>query len=322
MKDFPAEVQVSAFAEDVLHGLRQTPKRIAPKYFYDDEGSRIFRQIMQLPEYYPTRCEYGILEQHKDEILQSVADSGRAFELIELGAGDGLKTKVLLRHFLGQSVPFSYVPIDISAQALRDLCGELEAELPGLPLKPVEDEYFAALDNLQHDTSARKVILFLGSNIGNFTKAEALDFLGRLRAKMNRGDWLLVGFDLKKHPAVILNAYNDASGVTKAFNINLLRRINRELDADFDLSRFDHYPLYNPETGEARSYLVSQTQQSVRIGGLDATFDFAEGEVVHTEISRKYTIAEMEDLARNAGFQVFDTFTDEKKYFADVLLRV
>ncbi len=322
MKDFPAEVQISAFAEDVLHGLRQTPKRIAPKYFYDDEGSRIFRQIMQLPEYYPTRCEYQILEQHKEDVLRAVAGSGRAFDLIELGAGDGLKTKVLLRHFLAQATAFSYVPIDISAQALHDLCDGLNRELPALHLQPIEDEYFAALGNLRQDISTPKVILFLGSNIGNFTKAEALDFLNRLRGKMNPGDWLLVGFDLKKHPAVILNAYNDASGVTKAFNINLLRRINRELDADFDLSRFDHYPLYNPETGEARSYLVSQVRQSVRIGGLDATFDFAEGEVIHTEISRKYTIAEMEDLARNAGFQVFDTFTDEKKYFADVLLRV
>ena len=322
MKDFPAEVQISPFAEDVLHGLRQTPKRIAPKYFYDDEGSRIFRQIMQLPEYYPTRCEYAILEQHKDAVLRAVAGAGQTFELIELGAGDWLKTKVLLRHFLAQSAAFSYVPIDISAQALHGLCDGLQRELPALHLQPIEDEYFAALENLRKDASTRKVILFLGSNIGNFTKAEALDFLERLRGKMNPGDWLLIGFDLKKHPAVILNAYNDASGVTKAFNINLLRRINRELDADFDLSRFDHYPLYNPETGEARSYLVSQTQQSVRIGGLDATFAFAEGEVIHTEISRKYTIAEMQDLARNAGFQVFDTFTDEKNYFADVLLRV
>ncbi len=322
MKDLLAEVQISPFAEDVLHGLRQTPKRVAPKYFYDDEGSRIFRQIMQLPEYYPTRCEYAILEQHKDAVLQAVAGSGQTFELIELGAGDGLKTKVLLRHFLAQSAAFSYVPIDISAQALHDLCDGLQRELPALHLQPMEDEYFAALENLRQDTSTRKVILFLGSNIGNFTKTEALDFLSRLRAKMNPGDWLLVGFDLKKHPAVILNAYNDASGVTKAFNLNLLRRINRELDADFDLSRFDHYPIYNPETGEARSYLVSQARQSVRIGGLDATFDFAEGEVMHTEISRKYTITEMKDLAQHAGFQVSDTFTDEKNYFADVLLRV
>ena len=322
MKYFPAEVQISPFAEDVLHGLRQTPKRIPPKYFYDDEGSRIFRQIMQLPEYYPTRCEYEILEQNKAAILRSVADSGRAFDLIELGAGDGLKTKVLLRHFLAQSVPFSYVPVDISAQALRELCDGIRQELPGLHLQPMEDEYFAALENLRQDASTRKVILFLGSNIGNFTKAEALDFLNRLRGKMNSGDWLLVGFDLKKHPAVILNAYNDASGVTKAFNINLLRRINRELDADFDLSRFGHYPLYHPETGEARSYLVSQARQSVRIGGLDATFAFAEGEVIHTEISRKYTVAEMEKLARNAGFQVAGTFTDRKNYFADVLLEV
>ena len=321
MKNLAPEIQISPFAEDVLHGLSQTPKRIPPQYFYDDEGSRIFRQIMQLPEYYPTRCEYEILEQNKDVIMRLMAGSGQPFDLIELGAGDGLKTKVLLRHFLARSAAFSYIPVDISARALHELADGIKREMPGLNLQPLESEYFAALENLRQDWPARKAILFLGSNIGNFTGAEALDFLALLRGKMNPGDCLLLGFDLKKHPAVILNAYNDASGVTKAFNINLLRRINRELDADFDLAQFDHYPIYNPETGEARSYLVSKTGQQVCIGSLRETFDFVEGEIIHTEISRKYTVAEMESLAAQAGFRVAGVFTDSRNYFADMLLQ-
>ena len=310
-----------AFIDEVRTGLQKTPKRLSSRFFYDAEGSRIFQAIMRTPEYYLTRSEYEILDTHKGGLLQLFAPDDRPFELVELGAGDGLKTKLLLGHFGKKKANFAYVPVDISADALDGLVADVSQQWPHLQLRPRHTDYLKALEQLSEESGARRVVLFLGSNIGNFTPDEAIDFYRQLHHRLQPGDLVLTGFDLQKHPAIIHAAYNDQQGLTKAFNLNLLRRINRELDADFDLAAFDHYETYSPETGEARSYLVSQKAQNVQVGALSMAVSFQYGEIIHTEISRKFTRAQIEQLAQHSGFSVAGWFTDAKGYFADVVFR-
>ncbi|GAB3784705.1 L-histidine N(alpha)-methyltransferase [Spirosoma horti] len=309
----------SDLANEVRTGLQATPKRLSSRFFYDAEGSRLFAEIMRSPDYYLTRSEYEILETHKAAMLQQFSPDKRSFELVELGAGDGLKTKILLGFFESQKADFTYAPIDISADALEGLVTDLRRQWPDLPLSPRHDDYFSALELLSQETDNRKVVLFLGSNIGNFAPDDAVDFYQQLHDRLKPGDMVLTGFDLQKNPAVIHTAYNDREGLTKAFNLNLLRRINRELEANFDLDSFDHYETYNPENGEARSYLVSQKAQPVTIKALDLQVSFQAGEIIHTEISRKFSRVQIEQLASQTGFTVTSLFTDSKGYFADVV---
>jgi len=308
-----------ALAEEVRTGLQKTPKRLSSRFFYDAEGSRIFQAIMHAPEYYLTRSEYEILDTQKAELLRLFQPDGRPFELVELGAGDGLKTKVLLSYFVEQDVSFTYAPVDISADALDGLAADIRRQWPDMRLNPRHDDYFNALEQLSAESDARRVVLFLGSNIGNFSPEEAVDFYQQISDRLRPGDLVLTGFDLRKHPAVIHAAYNDRQGLTRAFNLNLLRRLNRDLDATFDLSTFDHYESYNPENGEARSYLVSQKAQIVRINALDMDVPFDYGEIIHTEISRKFAPTDINGLAQLTGFSVTGWLTDCKGYFADVL---
>lgn len=317
-----------ALVEEVRTGLQKMPKRLSSRFFYDAEGSRIFQQIMHTPEYYLTRSEYEILDTYKAELLHLFASGSRIdtpdnqpFELVELGAGDGLKTKILLGFFNERGADFTYAPVDISVDALTGLTADLRRQWPDLRLNPQHDDYFRALERLSTESTVRKVVLFLGSNVGNFTPDEAADFYQQLYDRLRPGDLVLTGFDLQKHPAVIHAAYNDRQGLTRAFNLNLLRRINRELDANFDLSTFDHYEVYNPETGEARSYLVSQKTQTVRVGALAMDVPFGYGEIIHTEISRKFTRPQIEQLAERTGFAVSGWFTDCKGYFTDVVFQ-
>ena len=310
-----------AFIDEVRTGLQKSPKRLSSRFFYDAEGSRLFQAIMSAPEYYLTQSEYEILATYKADLLRLFAPADRPFELVELGAGDGLKTKLLLDHFGDQKADFTYVPVDISADALDGLVADVSQQWPDLCVQPRHGDYFNALEQLSETSDAGRVILFLGSNIGNFTPDEAIDFYRRLHERLRPGDLVLTGFDLQKHPAIIHAAYNDEQGLTRAFNLNLLRRINRELDADFDLSAFDHYENYSPETGEARSYLVSQGAQTVQIGLLNMVVSFQDGEIIHTEISRKFTRSQIEQLTRRTGFSMAGWFTDSKNYFADVIFR-
>ncbi|GAA4412021.1 L-histidine N(alpha)-methyltransferase [Nibrella viscosa] len=313
-----------ALAEEVRTGLVKTPKRLSSRFFYDAEGSRLFQEIMHTPEYYLTRSEYEILDTSKDDLLQLFAADNRPFDLVELGAGDGLKTKILLSYFQEKEANFTYVPIDISQSALDGLTADIRRQWPDLRVEPQHDDYFNALDQLSAGSDASKnhprlVVLFLGSNIGNFSRQETNDFYSQIYSRLRPGDQVLTGFDLQKHPAIIHAAYNDRQGLTKAFNLNLLRRINHDLDANFDLSAFDHYEMYNPENGEARSYLVSQKDQTVVIPALDMEVPFRYGEVIHTEISRKFTRTDIEQLAKATGFAVTGWFTDCKGYFVDVV---
>lgn len=308
---------IEQFMRDVDAGLSADEKSIPPKYFYDATGDLLFRKIMALPEYYLTRTEHGILSNYRHEILNGFASEGH-FDLVELGAGDGLKTKVLLRHFIGQKANFSYLPVDISANALNLLAHSIASEFPQLSISPIAADYFDALNRLQ-DGESKKAVLFLGASIGNFTFEQALEFLQQLHASLSPGDVVLIGFDLKKNPAEILAAYNDSQGVTRDFNLNLLHRINRELGGNFEADNFRHYPLYDPQSGEAKSFLVSQTDHSVTIGALGKTFHLKDGETIHTEISRKYSLPEIDLLADLAGFSVIRNFTDPKNRFVNTL---
>ena len=309
----------AALIDEVRTGLQQTPKRLSSRFFYDAEGSRIFAEIMHTPDYYLTRSEYEVLDTQKASLLRLFAPDKRPFELVELGAGDGLKTKILLGFLAEQRADFTYAPVDISGDALDALVADVQQQWPDLLLNARHDDYFNALEQLSEESDARRIVLFLGSNIGNFAPDEAVDFYRQLHDRLQPGDLVLTGFDLQKHPAIIHAAYNDRMGLTRAFNLNLLRRINTELDADFNLAAFDHYETYSPESGEARSYLVSQKAQTVHINALDMTVPFEYGEIIHTEISRKFTRPQIEDLAQQTGFSVTGWFTDCKGYFADVV---
>lgn len=309
------------FAQDVITGLQQQPKKLASKYFYDGAGSRLFQQIMDLPEYYLTRTEFKILEEQKAEIT-SFFNPNSFFHLVELGAGDGLKTKILLRQLLENNVNFEYVPVDISEDALNQLQDSLKQELPNLKTEAFAGDYFKALKWLQKNKSDRKVVLFLGSNIGNFEDGGDFAFLEQIRQNLNPGDQLLMGFDLQKDPRVIRQAYDDAAGVTAAFNLNLLHRMNRELGADFNLENFEHFTDYDPLTGTIKSYLVSKIAQTITFSVLNHTVSFAAWEAIHTENSHKYSLPQIEQMGQQVGLKVTQLFTDEKHYFADVLYQV
>ncbi|MGI8786307.1 MAG: L-histidine N(alpha)-methyltransferase [Pyrinomonadaceae bacterium] len=309
----------NTFAEDVLRGLSATPKFLSSKYFYDDEGSRLFQEIMKLPEYYLTKAEFEIFSTQTEEIYKAFTAQGEAFDLIELGAGDGSKTSLLIDYFLKSNAEFRYVPIDISAEALNFLTGKFHAKFPNLSMQTEQGDYFRTLETFKSKSDRRKIILFLGSNIGNFSQTQAENFFKDLRAAMNADDLLFVGFDLQKDPRTILSAYDDAQKITAAFNLNLLKRLNRELGANFDVEYFSHYASYHPTDGAARSFLISRKQQNVFVEALNKTFEFAAWEPIFMEISQKYNLKMIAELARASGFQVEKNFFDDKNYYADSL---
>ena len=308
-------------AAHVAAGLGSSPKTLSSMYFYDAAGSQLFQQIMALPEYYPTRAEYHILETQSAALVAAISppEASGPFSLVELGAGDGLKTKLLLKELLATGQDFSYVPVDISPSAIDGLRASLQHELPALRVEPLVADYGAALTALA-GRPGRKAVLFLGSNIGNFDPDSRATFLAQLAAPLGPADRLLVGFDLRKDPRRILAAYDDEQGVTAAFNLNLLTRLNRELGADFDLAHWQHFPNYDPLTGAVRSFLVSTRAQTVRVAALLQAFEFGAWEAIHTENSYKFSPAQIDHLATRAGLQVAGFFTDPAADFADVVL--
>ncbi len=308
----------SKFYEDVLKGLQSSPKFLESKYFYDAEGDRIFQQIMNLPEYYLTKCELEIFSKQTKELCDTFLNKLNEFDIVELGAGDATKSAYLLKHLVQSGTNFTYYPIDISANVIELLENELPNKIPGLKITGLNGEYFDMIKEVNKLSDRKKIFLFLGSNIGNFTKAEAKDFLTLLHEHILPGDLLLIGFDLKKNPEQILAAYNDAQGVTKEFNINLLRRINRELDANFNTQMFEHKPEYDESTGSCNSYLVSKENQSVFIG--ENKIEFKAEEPIHLEISQKYSSEDIESLTQSSGFKTVTNFFDHNKWFVDVIL--
>ncbi len=307
----------NTFAKDIIKGLTADQKHLSSKYFYDDNGSRIFQEIMNMPEYYLTDSEFEILSLQAKQIYEALNFS-QPFNIIELGAGDGFKTYKLLEHLQQSNVDFNYIPIDISKEAIDFLIKNLNDRLPGLKIKPKVGDYFEILKN-EKQSSIPSLLLFLGSNIGNYNESEAIDLLQLFNQNMKRGDKLLIGVDLKKNPLTIRQAYFDPKGITKRFNMNLLIRINREFDADFKIDDFDFYCQYDAVSGEVKSYLISLKSQTVHLKKLDRVIRFEQNELIWTELSKKYTPIEIESLAQTTGFKVNHHFLDCKHYFADSL---
>jgi dimethylhistidine N-methyltransferase len=298
----------SVFCDALQEGLSRTPKRIPSKFFYDAAGSELFERITALDEYYPTRTELGILKTHAAEIAELI---GPQVELVEFGAGALRKVRILLDVLKS---PRAYVPVDIAGDYLMQVVRTLEGDYPDLQLNPVIADFTRPIALGPLDSGAmRRAGFFPGSTIGNFGRAEAVSFLRHARATLNGGG-LLIGVDLVKDPAILHAAYNDAEGVTEAFNKNLLVRANRELDADFDLGAFAHYACYNPVAQRIEMYLVSMAEQRVHIGG--ETVHFAQGEAIHTEDSHKYTLDGFRALAAEAGYVPRKVWTDPAELFS------
>lgn len=308
------------FRSDVLNGLQSTPKKLSSKYFYDKTGDHLFQKIMAMPAYYLTRCELDIFKNKTDELIELLIPGTESFDLIELGAGDAMKSTYLLEGLMSKGVDFTYMPIDISGNILSILHDKLSNRLPDMKITCLEGDYFEMLQKAAALSNRRKVVLFLGSNIGNMPLEEAEDFCVHLNKSLSSKDRILVGFDLKKNPHTILNAYNDEEGITAAFNLNLLSRINNELGGNFDLKQFQHYQTYDPISGACRSFLVSLISQQVTIG--DTTISFEENELIDMEISQKFSPEKIRELGEKSGFSITGEIRDSKKWFVDVIWQV
>jgi dimethylhistidine N-methyltransferase len=299
--------------QEVLKGLSDQPKAISPKFFYDEYGSQLFDQITELPEYYPTRTEIGILQEHGQEMISLL---GKDCLLIELGSGSSLKIRVLLDALQ----PAAYMPIDISKEHLLKSAEILAVDYPELDIHATCADYSDHF-HLPYDPNDKpKAAFFPGSSIGNFDPPKAQALLQRVAEFLGAGSTLLIGVDIKKDRQRLNAAYNDAAGVTAAFNLNLLTRINRELAADFDLSRFEHNAFYNEQQGRIEMHLVSKTPHEVQVDG--QIFQFAKGESIHTENSYKYTIAQFQALASGVGFQPVQVWMDTEELFSVHCLQV
>jgi len=309
--------QLCQFALNVQKGLLSNPRMLPSMYFYDDIGSRIFQEIMEMPEYYLTDAEMEILSTQPAQIYAAL-DYHNGFNIVELGAGDGVKTKALLSHLVSQRANVTYYPLDISQEAMSILETDLANTLPSLAVSPLVGDYFKVLDQI--DLGDRpNFFLFLGSNIGNYEPSDAIQLLKHFGKYMKPGDQLLLGFDLKKHPRKIRNAYDDPNGITARFNLNLLNRMNRELGANFDLDSWEFYANYDPKSGDVRSYLISLCEQKVQFSSLNQSFIFEKDELINTELSKKYSLAEMTKIAQMAGFAQKDSFMDKDGLFMDGL---
>lgn len=308
------------FATDVDAGLSKLSKTLPSKYFYDQKGDELFMQIMALPEYYLTRAELEIFTEQTQALIQHLGMSkDQHFELIELGAGDGSKTKHLLKGLMDEGYQFDYVPVDISGHVLELLAESLLPQLPGLSLKAQQGDYFEILETL-HAREVPKVVLFLGSNIGNQSDEQAAAFMYRMGSSLSAGDRVVLGADLIKSADIVLPAYDDSQGVTRAFNLNLLHRMNRELGANFQVEQFDHEAEYTEEEGIAKSFIVSQAEQSVTISATGQTYAFKTGERIHVEISRKYNQSVLSAILAETDFSLVHTLTDKAGNYADFIL--
>lgn len=308
----------AVFKKEVFEGLSKKPKSLPSKFFYDDQGSQIFSDITNLEEYYPTKCEYNIFKNHKESIISKIPAYEKV-NIIELGAGDGRKTKILLEEILKSERDVEYIPIDISVYAVNGLLEDLKETFPQLKTFGVVGEYSPGLKWVRENKKGRNLVLFLGSNLGNFPQDEAALFLKEIRKTLNLDDFLFIGLDLKKDISVLLRAYNDSKGLTSQFNLNLLERMNRELGSDFNLDNFKHFGTYDPVKGTMESYLISLQNQNVSFKDDNRSFFFRAHEPIHTEYSWKYTPQESVELSEKCKFGVVDHFTDSKKYFLNAL---
>jgi L-histidine Nalpha-methyltransferase len=307
-----------ATAAAVREGLGASPKRLPSWLFYDEAGSALFEEITELPEYYLTRTERAIFESYAGEILQA---AGSSLTLVELGAGTANKTSILVEALLERQSRALFYPIDVSPTALREAVRRLGEQFPQLRINPIVADYTGGVEALNR-ISGRKLVLYIGSSIGNFEPGHAVGILRRIRRSLRTGDALLLGTDFAKSPKALLPAYNDAQGVTAAFNKNILARLNRELDADFDLEAFCHVALWNKPCSRMEMHLESTSAQHVFLPMLDMDVKFAAGERIHTENSYKYTLEVVETILRESGFKLELTWQDRQKWFGVHLARV
>ncbi|CEK10799.1 L-histidine N(alpha)-methyltransferase [Legionella hackeliae] len=308
------------FMQDVLMGLSRKNKQLPSKYFYDNSGSKLFNQITHHPDYYLTGCELEILRHHKKEL--SALLKKEEFNLVEFGPGEGIKTNILINQFLKDNLSFTYFTVDISKKYLDSLLDKFNRKLPQLKVIAINSDYLSGIQWLSTNSNKRNFLLFLGSSIGNFDIQSSKKFLQEVRNALHAGDYFLIGFDLRKDINILLKAYNDRDGLTRAFNLNLLKRINKELDGNFDLNLFYHYETYNVHTGAMESYLISLEDQIVHIGALNKSFLFKKFEPIHVESSYKYLDSQIKRLAKESGFEIVKNFSDSKKYFVNSLWQV
>jgi len=313
----------TVFEKEILEGLRASPKYLPSKYFYDKTGDAIFQEIMKCEEYYPFACEMDIFQRWSTEMATTIIQDGTDFDLIELGPGDCEKSINLLRQLVWSGAEFTYNPIDISENVINCLQAKLPQEIFGLNVRGLSREYLPGIKEVTKTSRRRKVVLFLGSNLGNMPPEEALVFCRKLRCHLKPGDVVFTGIDLKKYPATILAAYNDRKGITKRFNLNLLHRINRELNGNIDTFAFEHFASYDPTSGACRSYLISRIEQQAALwcDGREQLIRFACNEEIFMEISQKYTVGDLDRLARNAFFRPLHYFYDSRGWFVDAVWR-
>jgi L-histidine Nalpha-methyltransferase len=311
-------ILVSPIAEDVLRGLSASPRDLPPKLFYDATGSHLFEQITETPEYYPTRTERAILRDFAGEMVRQAANN---LTLVELGAGSASKTQVLIEALLRRQLRADFYPVDVSSSALQSALATLNGHFPRLRVAPIVADYTHHLPDLKL-LPGRKLVLFLGSTIGNFEPDEAGAFLKSIRRSLQPGDALLIGFDLIKDADVLDAAYNDAKGVTAAFNKNVLARINRELGGSFDLDAFEHVAFWNRRKSRIEMHLESVYEQTAWVEDLGRGFHFEKGERIHTENSYKFNMSSIRRLLRRAGFKLEKSWTDDQDWFCEALARV
>jgi L-histidine N-alpha-methyltransferase len=311
---------------DVVQGLTKNPKRLPPKYFYDDRGSELFEQICDLPEYYPTRTEAWILNQYADEIAALTGSC----ELVELGSGSSAKTHYLLNAYqkvansLTKVIPdaFSYIPIDVSGGILKTTVLHLQQKYSDLSIEGLIGTYDEALFHLGKNHLRSRMIFFLGSSIGNFTESESNDFLGKVSHALTQGDYFLLGIDLQKPKEILESAYNDSQEVTAAFNLNMLAHLNWRFQGDFDLDLFKHQAIYNEVDHQIEMYLHARSHHQASLEILDLKIQFEAGESILTEISRKFDLEKVQAQLRSQGLETVKIWTDPQKWFGLVLCQV
>ena len=311
-------VLANAIARDVLEGLSAEPRRLPPKLFYDTEGSRLFEQITETPEYYLTRTERGIFERFAFDIA---AQAGDNLTLVELGSGSARKTRLLIEAMLSRQLRLDFYPVDVSPSALEDAVSRLNGDFSSLDVNPITVDYSHHLPQFK-ELPGRKLVLFLGSSIGNFEPEEVIEFLDRLRQSLAPGDALLLGFDMKKDAEILHAAYNDRQGITARFNLNLLARINRELGGRFDLDSFSHVAFWNEPMSRVEMHLESRVEQTVWIQALGRCFYFSRGSRIHTENSYKFSTESIATLLQASGLKLEKPWTDPQGWFSEVLARV
>jgi dimethylhistidine N-methyltransferase len=313
------------FAKNIEKGLNDKQKHISPKFFYDKKGSRLFEEICMQPEYYLNRIESQILKNSVDDILKIIG--GQEISVIELGNGNSLKTRILLGPFLAKLKSVAYFPIDVSLKMLKKSIRDLLREYANLQIYGICSDYVSGIVKINEfmkfkkKIPNKKFIIFLGSSIGNFDPKDAIDFLHSIARYVRKYDLLLIGIDLEKDKSILDRAYNDKNGITAKFNFNVLTRINRELDGEFNLSSFEHKSFYNVHKHRIEMHLKSKLDQQIRIGAIGKMFYFKKGETIHTENSYKYSLHRLNKLITKAGLQVIRNFTDPEEQYTLILLK-